>query len=131
MVEAEPEPDLSHRHRGRRDAEVALRSPWLYVPLAVLTSAAAIAGALIPRDASMETKVILAGASATGLPLVAGVVLFLVMLACAPRKRREDLFKARINALEDKVQPPSESGLTTIHTEGGVNHFHFEPGGQG
>jgi len=131
LTEPDPEPNLSHPRRAWRDAEAAYRSPWIYLPIAILATGAAIAGILLPEGAAVETKVILASASAMGLPLTAGAALFIVMLACAPRKRGEDITRARLDALEDKVQAPGKAALTTIQTEGGTNHFHIATGRQG
>jgi len=117
MDERHPEPELPHLRRAWRDAEACYRSPFFYGPVAAAATVAAAAAALLPESASLELKVILAVASAARIPFMLGLLILITTLLRAPRKRREDQLKARIESLE-AMQVAAESSQTTIFAPG-------------
>ena len=122
MAERAPEPHLPHWRRAWRDAEAVYRSPWFHCSVGVAATAATVAGAVLPADASAKLKVVLAIASAAGVPLVLGAFVLTVTFVLAPRKRREDTLEARIESLEEEQSLAGSSNIT-INAPG--SNFHF------
>ncbi len=83
---------------------------------------------LFPAGTDGRIVAALAAASAAGVPFVLGVLVLLVALALAPRRRRRELLDARLDRIEAKAAGPASP--SQFHFTGGNQSFYFGPQSQ-